>query len=160
MNGKLGTASAIEYFRNYRDPFRPEGYVIVAPYSGAPLPYGYTREFADDLPAVDRLQAVLLRQERQQWELEQIQEESLIAARQRGVVERLRTIMCSSSTSAYERDFIEAYLQLREEKREKYRRVFEQRTAYLSVLAHETPKKRRPNEEKVDLDRLERVGDE
>jgi hypothetical protein len=154
MNGKLGTASAIEYFLNRRSPARPPGYVILAPYSGSPCPDGYTREFADDLPAVDRLQATLLRQEQQQWEREQIHEEALIGERQRGVVDRLRQIMCSSATSAYERDFIAAYLALREEKREKYRRVFEQRTAYLSVLARECPPDRKPNEEKVNLDRM------
>jgi hypothetical protein len=155
MNGKLGSASAIEYFRNYADPARPRGYLILAPYSNARCPRGYEREFADTLSAVDRLQFTLLSQEKQEWEREQLHDESLIAERQRAVVDRLRAKMVSSSTTPYERDFIAAYLQLRVEKRKEYRQIFEQRIAYLSVLAHETPKGRKPNEERVNLDRLE-----
>ena len=155
VSGQLGSASAIEYFCNRRDPSRPPGYVILAPYSGARLPNGYTREFADTLSAVDRLQFTLLSQEKKQWEKEQIHEESLVAERQRGVVDRLRALMCSNSTSPYERDFIEAYLKLREDKREKWRQAYEHRQAYLSVLAKECPPDRLPNEEKVNLDRME-----
>jgi hypothetical protein len=155
MNGKLGTASAIEYFLCRRDPIRAPGYVILAPYSGARCPDGYTREFADDLASVDRLQATLLSQEKRQWESEQIVEEELIRARQQRVVDRLRQLMCSSSTSPYERDFIAAYLVSREEKRQKFRDFYEHRVAYLNVLAHECPPDRKPNEEKVNLDRME-----
>ena len=160
MNGKLGTASAIEYFYNRRNPAHPIGFLILAPYSSAPMPYGYTREFADDLPSVDRLQSILLSQEKRDWEQEQLTSESVMAERQRAVVDRLRQLLCSSSTSPYEREFISAYLQLREEKREKYRRMWEQRTAYLDVLAHETPRGRKPNEEKVNLDRVyDQIGE-
>lgn len=154
MNGKLGSASAIEYFCNRRDPSRPPGYLLLAPYSGARLPDGYSREFADSLSAVDRLQTTLLSQEKREWEREQVHEESLIRARQQSVVDRLRQIMVSDSTSPYERDFIAAYLQLRDDKREKYRKLYEQRVAYLSVLAHDCPPDRKPNEEKVNLDRM------
>jgi hypothetical protein len=154
MNGKLGSASAIEYFCNRRNPSHPPGFLILAPYSSAPMPYGYTREFADDLPSVDRLQSTLLSQEKRDWESERLTSETVMAERQRAVVDRLRQLLCSSATSPYEREFIAAYLQLRDEKRDKYRKVWEHRVAYLSVLAHETPKGRDPNEERVDLDRL------
>lgn len=128
---------------------------MLAPYSDCPTPPGYSREYADSLSAVDRLQAALLEQERREWERERIGEELQMGARQREIVDRLRTRMCSSTTTPYERDFIEAYLQLREEKRDKHRQRFSERTAYLNVLARETPKGRRPNEERVDLDRME-----
>ena len=155
MSGQLGSASAIEYFLNRRSILRPIGYIMLAPYSGAPCPLGYTREFADSLSAVDRLQFTLLSQERAQWEREQVQEESLILARKKGIVDRLRTLMCSDSTSPYERDFIAAYLELAEEKRLKHRANYENRVAYLSVLAKECPPDRAPNEETVNLDRME-----
>jgi hypothetical protein len=104
---------------------------------------------------VDRLQATLLEQERREWEREAINDEMIMGARQREIVDRLRQRMCSSSTTPYERDFIAAYLQLREEKRDKYRQRFSERIAYLNVLARETPRGRRPNEERVNLDRME-----
>ena len=151
----LGSASAIEYFRNHASTDRPEGYLILAPFSSAPCPPGYSREFADSLSAVDRLQFILLAQERAQWEQEQIFDDAMTRSRQQRVVDNLKERMISSSTSPHERDFISFYLLLREEKREKHRKVFEQRTAYLNVLAHETPKGRMPNEERVNLDRLE-----
>jgi hypothetical protein len=159
MAGQLGSLSQIEYFVKRstaacRDS-HPIGFHILAPMSNARCPEGYTREYADSLSAVDRLQTILLRQERQEWERERIHEESLIGARQRAVVDRLKQKMVSSSTSPYERDFIAAWLQLREEKKEKYNRIFEQRVAYLSVLAKECPPGRKPNEERVNLDRME-----
>ena len=155
MNGKLGTLDAIIYFVNHRNPAHHEGFVMLAPYSDCPTPEGYSREYADTLSAVDRLQATLLEQERREWEREAINDEMIMGARQREIVDRLRQRMCSSSTTPYERDFIAAYLQLREEKRDKYRQRFSERTAYLNVLAHETPRGRRPNEERVNLDRME-----
>jgi hypothetical protein len=155
MSGQLGSASEIEYFCNRRDPSRPPGYVILAPYSGARCPTGYTVEHADTLSAVDRLQFTLLSQEKRQWEKEQVHEESLMADRQRGIVSRLHQIMCSGATTPYERDFIEAYLKLAEDKRLKHRANYEHRVAYLSVLARECPPDRLPNEEKVNLDRME-----
>ena len=154
MSGQLGSASAIEYFRNYADPSRPRGYLILAPFSGSRCPRGYEREFADTLSAVDRLQTTLLAQEKSEWEREQLHDETLIGERQRALVDKLRAKMVSGATTPYERDFIAAYLTLRGEKREKYRRIFEQRVAYLGVLAHETPHDRRSNEERVNLDRI------
>jgi hypothetical protein len=155
MNGKLGTLDQVEYFVNSRDPSHPPGYIILAPYSNAPLPNGYSREYADSISSVDRLQNQLLFQERRQWEREELHDTVLMGERQRKVVDSLKQKMVSSSTSPYERDWIAAYLQLREEKKEKHRKVFEQRTAYLWQTAHETPKGRFANEEKVNLDRMD-----
>ena len=67
----------------------------------------------------------------------------------------LSDIKTKPELDAYERDFIAAYLELAEEKRLKHRANYENRVAYLSVLAKECPSDRAPNEETVNLDRME-----
>lgn len=158
MSGKLGSLDAIKYFVKRSSTPRdthPIDYIILAPTSTEPAPSGYSTEYADSLSSVDRLQAILLNQERREWERESIVDEMTMGQRQRAIVDSMRTRMVSSSTSPYERDFIAAYLQLSEGRKDKHRQRFHERTAYLSVLARETPKGRRANEESVNLDRLE-----
>ena len=53
---KLGTLTPVVYFVAHRVPTHAEGYVMLAPYTGCPTPPGYSREYADTLDAVDRLQ--------------------------------------------------------------------------------------------------------
>lgn len=151
---KLGTLEPVVYFRNHRDPAHPEGFLMLAPYSEFPTPRGYSRETAETLSEVDRLQKILLEQEQRQWEAEAIYDEVVMGQRQRAVVDRLRTRMVSGATSPYERDFIEAYLALREDKREKYRQRWMERTAYLHAREYDTPKGRAVDDEGFRVDRI------
>ena len=144
----LGTLEPVEFFVNYRDPAHPPGYVLLAPYTGCRPPDGYQSEYADTLAAVDRLQRTLQRQEQQQWERELEGDEARMRARYDAVGDALRAKMVSSSTSAYERDFIGFYLRLREEKRDRHRQRFMERVCYLTAREMDTHPSRRVNEER------------
>jgi len=154
MNGYLGTLEAVVYFKNYRDSAHPEGYLMLAPYSDFPTPRGYSREVARTLSEIDRLQFILIEQERRECEAEMLHDEAILGRKQREITDRLRQRMVSSSTSPYDRDLIAAYLQLREEKREKHRQRFMERNMYLHARENDTPRNRSTHDEKVSLDRV------
>lgn len=154
MNGFLGTLDHVVYFKNYSDPVHPPGYLMLAPYSDFPVPFGYSREYARTLPEIDRLQFTLIEQERRACELDVLHDEVILGRKFAEITDRLRRTMISSSTSPYERDFIEAYLKLREDKRDKHRQRFAERTMYLHARENDTPKNRNVNDEKVSLDRV------
>lgn len=154
MNGYLGSLEAVIYFHNHRDPNHPPGYLMLSPYSDFPTPYGYTREAARTLPEIDRLQFTLIEQERRECEMEMVHDEVVFGRKQREVTDKLRQRMISSSTTPYERDFIEAYLQLQEQKRDRHRQRFMERAMFLHARENDTPKNRRTNDERVSLDRI------
>lgn len=154
MNGFLGSLSEVVYFRNHRDPAHPPGFLMLAPYSEFRTPSGYTREVARTLGEIDALQRTLIEQERRACESEILHDEAILGRKYAEVTDRLRAKMVSSSTSPYERDFIELYLQLRDEKRDKHRQRFLERQMYLHARENDMPKNRRENEERVSLDRV------
>jgi hypothetical protein len=137
----LGTLSPIVYFVNSsggdRDPAHPPGYIMLAPYSEFPTPHGYLREYAGTLPDARRLNDRLVQQSRDEWEREAETNHNLVAAKRAEVRDRLVARMNRSDTSAYDREFIECYLQLRDDKAAKYDSLFTQRNAYLSALEND-----------------------
>lgn len=152
---KRGTHEAVIYFRNYRDPAHPVGYLMLAPYSDFPTPAGYERCGAESLSEVDKLQRVLIYQERASAQNEYFHDEATFGARQQAIRDRLYARMVSDSTSPYERDFIKSFLELRDEKkREKYAAAFEHRAMYLHARENDTPKNRRVDDESFRVDRI------
>jgi len=154
MNGFLGSLSEVIYFRNHRDPAHPPGYLMLAPYSEFRTPDGYSREAARTLGEIDALQRTLISQERRDCEQEILHDEAVLSRKVMEVTDRLRQRMVSSSTSPFERDFIELYLQLREEKRDRHRQRFMERTMYLHARENDAPRGRDDNSESVNLDRV------
>jgi hypothetical protein len=154
MNGFLGSLSVVIYFKNHRDPAHPPGFLMLAPYSDFPTPSGYTREAARTLGEIDSLQRTLCEQERRASEQEALHDEVILGRRYAEVTDRLRQKMVSGATTPYERDFIELYLQLREDKRDKHRQRFMEREMYLHARENDMPKNRDEHEEKVSLDRI------
>src|SRR5271170_3960191 len=118
--GKLGTLEAVVYFVNYEDPAHEKGYILMAPYTGCPEPRGYRREYADNLPAVRRLEKILQRQEYLAGERDAIADRSLSAPGKESVRDRLVARMVSSSTTEYEKEFIRLYLQVRDDRAAKH----------------------------------------
>ena len=123
---KPGCIEPVEFYVDAR------GHHILAAYTGCPPPEGYRVEYVDTLAGVDRLQAVLQSQDMQAAEAEFVDEEE----RSRVVRERVRsnlvTRMRSSDCTPWEREFIEEYLKLRDErKRKKYQDAFLCHTGYL-----------------------------
>jgi len=157
MNGKLSSLAAPIYFVNHKDPNYPEGHIILAPYSDFPCGEGWSKHEADTLNAVTELQKRLTAQESRKVLRGFLNENKFMAAKHQEIRDRLRERMISSSTTPYEREFIQLFLQSREEKRADYERRYTCDTAAQVILhAHnyDTPKGREANQEKVSLDRI------
>lgn len=153
LMAKLGTLSPVIFFVNHRDPAHEPGYILLAPHSDFATPEGYSREYADTLSAVDRLQSRLQEQEARLWQQEADASLAVGAERREAIADSLRQRMCSSSTSAYEREFIRLYLQLREEKRQKHQQRFLERNAFLYAREFDLGDRKSDTEE-VRLDKL------
>lgn len=147
----LGTLSPIVYFVNSsgadRDPAHPPGYIMLAPYSDFPTPHGYLREYAGTLPDARRLNDRLVQQSRDEWEREAETNHNLVAAKRAEVRDRIVARMQRSDTTPYEREFLELYLQLRDDKAAKYDSIWNQRQAYLHALENDLGDRRADSEE-------------
>lgn len=140
---------------NVTNPRRPRGFILIAPYTDCPVPDGYSREFAETLAEVDRLETILVRQLREDFEREAQLEESLFSQQRQQIVDDLRARMTSADCDEWEKEFIRLYLQLKDErKRENYRQRYFERTAYLWARHNDTPKNRGVDEEKANVDRI------
>lgn len=107
-------------------------------------PVGYDRREANTLAEVDalqkRLQEQTYRRQHSEWE----RDESTWALSRKAVIDSLHATLRSSCTSEYEREFIRAYIQLKEEKRGKYRSRFVCDRAFLEL--RENDRARNPEE--------------
>lgn len=103
-------------------------------------PPGYERREANTLTEVDalqkKMQAATYRRSQSQLE----HDEAVFAASRKAVIDSLHARLASSCTTQYERDFIHAYIQLREEKRAAYRQRFTCDTAYLEMRENDHPR--------------------
>lgn len=136
---KLGTLDPIIYYEN------DKGYCILAPSTEmarwaweTPNGSGISlkdKKFqireADTLSAVDRLQKQLVRQETDKLESEAQKDLRSSEYRWKQVGSALAQRMASSSTSPFEREFIQNYLLVREDKREKHAQRWRERQMYL-----------------------------
>jgi hypothetical protein len=92
---------------------------------------GWEWKEAGTLAEVDVLQKRLVAEERRRDEATAERDDRAGVVKWRAVGDALRERMISSSTSPYERDFIAAYLQVREDRRERHRQRWLERTSYL-----------------------------
>jgi hypothetical protein len=103
-------------------------------------PAGYERREANTLQEVDRLQKKLqeqtYRSQHAAWEHDDV----TFAAARKSVIDSLHQRLSSSVTIEYEREFIRAYIQLRDEKRAKYRQRFICDRAYLEMRENDRPR--------------------
>jgi hypothetical protein len=139
---KLGTLTPVIYFRD------ANGHILLAPYSAFPTPEGYVREEADTLPKIDKLTDMMREQERQLLRRERMHEDALTGEARKRVYDRLTERLISSKTSEYEKDFIRAYLLLREERRERFHAKYEEFNAYFHAREFDIGN-RRADEEKA-----------
>lgn len=149
-----GKIEPVIYFRCYdpslANPSRPRGYLLIAPYTACPTPFGYEQCAAETLADVDKLEAALVQQEREGWEQEAEIDEMKFSEARNAVRDRLYARMTSAATDEWEKEFIRLYLQLRDErKKEMYRQRFLERQAYLWARHNDTPAGRQVDEEKV-----------
>lgn len=151
---KPGCVEPVVYWVNGADFNHPIGYIILAPYTGCPVLPGYREEYADTLSDIDKLERKLQEQDRQEHFQEYLRDNTLIAQRDAQIRDKLRSRMLSSDCSQYEKDFIELYLQLRDErKKEKYRQLFLEHQSYLWAR-HNNVGNRQADKEEVNLDKI------
>ena len=126
----------------------PNGYIILAPeeighgQEAARMMYeqrykglGWQwKESGTSLSDVTKLQKRLREQEYRECQERGGKMMEAYDASRKKTTDELRRRMTSAACGAWERDFIEAYLQLNEEKRSKYEAIWEQRQAYLWSL--------------------------
>jgi hypothetical protein len=116
------------------------GNISLPPSDDTPCPPGYDKREANTLAEVDRLQKRLQQAtyERCQRELQR-DEEAFAESRER-VRSSLAARIASSATTEYEKEFLRGYIQLREERREKYRQRFACDRAYLEMRENDRPR--------------------
>ena len=149
MTNRPGTLNVVYFVRG------TDGFIMLAPYTAMPTLPGYRREVANTLGEVDVLQRKLIEQETRALEQERVTEEAAYGKMSEAVRDRLYARMTSTATDEYEKDFIREYLKLRDEnKRKKYAEAFEHRRMYLWAREFDSPKDRRSDEERVDVDRI------
>jgi hypothetical protein len=119
---------------------RRDGTVLLPPSDDIPCPADCIDREANTLDEVDKLQKRLQQAtyERCQRELQR-DEEAFAESRER-VRSSLTAKIASSATTEYEREFLRAYIQLREEKRDKYRQRFACDVAYLEMRENDRPR--------------------
>jgi len=155
MRHKLGSLSPVIYFRCR------EGHVVLAPYSDYPTPPAcefqrpitgaqcgqpVMRDGADSLPAIDKLQTALTKQENEKLALEQHFDLMQTEAGRKRVGDSLYAKLVSSATSEVEKDIIRAYLQLRPELRGKHHAKWNAAQVYIHAREFDLGKKREDQE--------------
>lgn len=145
---------AVIYFVHGPNSTKPRGWITLAPYSECPTPRGCDREYADTLPKVDTLEKRLQEQEAGERSADLIHDEKVFGPKRDEIRQRLYARMTSGECSQYERDFLGAYLSHRIDRRAKWHAKFAEYQCYLTARHNMTPKGRRVDEEKVNLDRI------
>lgn len=121
----LGTLDPIVYFINKDNMISlPPSTAVARQIKDRMSRKGWELREASTLDQIDRLQELMQRQEYAARQRHAQREEGLYAQARKSVRDRLYSRMTSSGTSAYEREFIQAYLMLADEKRSKYRNRF------------------------------------
>lgn len=146
---KPGCIEPVIFFRY------PSGHLTLAPYSDFPTPDGAIREYADTLAAVDALEARLQQQERAEWEREAQRDEELLFARRKALRDRIYQHMASSETDPWNKEFLRLYIQLDDDKKDRFRQRFLEREMYLHARHNDIGKGRRADEETFKSDRIE-----
>ncbi len=130
----LGRLNPIVYFINSR------GEISLPPSTEAAMymkdrmrAKGWEIQEADTLDKIDRLQTTMQNQARAANERNLMREEGALAGIRKSVRDRLVARMTSSETTPYEREFIQAYLMTRDDKREEYRKRFMQDQCYFEA---------------------------
>jgi len=152
----MGTLRPIVYFENRKDPTKPLGYVMISPETNTLnyyVPEGYETMEAGTLAEVTKLQKRLEQQEFDERDVELEAYKNQYAEERKQKRANLVKLMLSSDTSEYDRQFIEAYLQVREDRRAKYEQRFSERHAYLNILAFDEGKAQAEIIDKLGVDR-------
>jgi hypothetical protein len=104
---------------------RRDGKILLAPASDTQTPPGCDRRKVETLDELDHLQRILEQETRSQCQQEIERDQKVWYERRKEIRDRLLSRMNSSATSAYEREFIQLYLQISDDrKRDLYKQRF------------------------------------
>lgn len=106
----------LRYFVHHTADSHAENKIALPPDSQTPCPPGYEEREANTLAEVDRLQSWLQEIEYGKLQREGERDAAMWHQRLEDSKSRLRTRAASSTTTAYEREFIQEWLKLRDEK--------------------------------------------
>jgi len=149
MSLKPGCIPAVIYWE------RRDGHITLAPFSDCPTPEGSIRKEADTLHQVDMLEKRLREQEVRMTEMECAYDEQLMEARRADIRNRLYAKMVSGLTSPYEKEFIQLYLQIRDErKKERYRQRWLESSSWNFYARNNNLGDRDASKEEVNLDKI------
>ena len=128
----LGTLSPTIYFENAAGEIALPANLEMAQAAKPKMEaLGWMWKEATTLAEVDRLQQRLIDLEAEKLAPHLRNHEAMRAELRRQTGSNLRQKMMSGSTSQWEKDFIAAYLELREERRDKYRESFSHHQQFL-----------------------------
>jgi hypothetical protein len=144
----------VVFFRNYADPSRPLGWIVLAPYTDCPAPAGYERDGADTLPQIDKLQTLLEAQERAERSADLLHEETVMGPRRDEIRAKLYARMISTDCPQYEKEFLQAYLSHRIDRRARWHAKYMEFQMYFAAREFDTPRDRDPAQETVNVDRI------
>jgi len=145
---KPGTVAPLVYFRY------PNGHLTLAPFSECPTPDGAIREERDTLNEIDKVIDILRRQEYEEMQKEMKFDMAQFKQREMAILDRIHARIASSATTEFEKDFLRAYLPLRDErKREKYRQRYLEAQWYLHARENNLGD-RAADKETVNLDKV------
>ena len=125
VNYCMGQLNPVLYFINARGEVAlPPSTEDALKVKSAMNSRGFELREAHTLAEIDELQRYMETQERERAIRDYNRTESSLADARKSVRERLISRMISSATPEYEKDFIRAYLMLRDDKREHHRNRF------------------------------------
>lgn len=120
---------------------RSDGTIFIPPDHTTPTPDGMIRRECQSISEVHALERRMQQEARDRAEQEAEGELARTLERQRQIRRHIMTSIESSSTSQYDKDFLRAWCQLRDDKRrEHYKRLFQQREAYFESLHYDKPR--------------------
>src|ERR1017187_5789977 len=117
------------------------GAISIPPTLDTPTPPGYDRRECHSIHEVEALERRMQQSSRDTAELEGGRWEAEGMETRRPVHRNLMTAIEPSSTSPYDKEFLKAWCELRDEKRrEPYKRIFQQRESYFEALHFDHPR--------------------
>lgn len=119
---------------------RRDGTILLPPSDDIPCPVDCLDREANTLAEVDTLQRRLQQATYARCQRELVRDEEAFAAAREAVRSSLTARIASAATSEYERDFLRAYIQLRDDKRAAYRQRFTCDRAYLEMRENDKPR--------------------
>lgn len=120
---------------------RPDGTILIPPTHDTRIPDGCNRHECNSIHEVELLERRMQQDTRDRAEREADHEDEMLTERRRQIRRNIMSSIESSATTPYDKDFLLAWCQLRDDKRrERYKQLFQQRESYFESLHNDRPR--------------------